>query len=393
VNSMKILILRHYPMTEGPSMKAFADQLVYGLMARGHSVAQLTAPTIFGRLLHKSHPLSKWLGYIDQFVLFPPYLWFRTRFLDRPSLTVLSDQALGPWLFSLHRIPTIVHCHDLLALESAQGYQPYNKLGLTGKIYQSFIYSGFLRAPCFISVSESTRQSLEAKLDKAPLLSTVIYNPLPDRFHRLSLDEALSVTSRYLPGLIPFSFILHIGRNWYKNRMGVLAIWEHLSQRNRTYPLVLVGALDTTMLSWLESRPHMRPNLYVLESPPNDLIIALYSLAACLLFPSHSEGFGWPILEAIACGCPVITTNRAPMTEVGGSLVTYLPPAPPPPYSLQKWAFDAALTVESVLIAEQHNDIAWQREAQQYINKFNHTTWLDHVEKAYQRSLLLQSCC
>jgi glycosyltransferase involved in cell wall biosynthesis len=39
----------------------------------------------------------------------------------------------------------------------------------------------------------------------------------------------------------------------------------------------------------------------------------------CGLFPSREEGFGWPILEAQACGCPVITTDRAPMTEIAGT--------------------------------------------------------------------------
>jgi glycosyltransferase involved in cell wall biosynthesis len=44
-----------------------------------------------------------------------------------------------------------------------------------------------------------------------------------------------------------------------------------------------------------------------------------------LLFPSLAEGFGWPIAEAMACGCPVLTTGEAPMTEVGGDAARYLP--------------------------------------------------------------------
>ena len=45
-----------------------------------------------------------------------------------------------------------------------------------------------------------------------------------------------------------------------------------------------------------------------------------------LLFPSLAEGFGWPVAEAQACGCPVVTSNRAPMTEVGGLAATYIDP-------------------------------------------------------------------
>jgi glycosyltransferase involved in cell wall biosynthesis len=52
--------------------------------------------------------------------------------------------------------------------------------------------------------------------------------------------------------------------------------------------------------------------------PDNELLEALYSSALVLLYPSRFEGFGWPIIEAQACGCPVICSNREPMAEVGG---------------------------------------------------------------------------
>merc|ERR1711912_68703 len=54
-----------------------------------------------------------------------------------------------------------------------------------------------------------------------------------------------------------------------------------------------------------------------------------YSSATALLFPSLQEGFGWPIIEAQACGCPVFTSNRPPMTEVGGEAALYINPNNP----------------------------------------------------------------
>jgi len=55
------------------------------------------------------------------------------------------------------------------------------------------------------------------------------------------------------------------------------------------------------------------------EEPDNELLEALYSSALVLLYPSRFEGFGWPIIEAQACGCPVICSDREPMSEVGGA--------------------------------------------------------------------------
>jgi len=100
-------------------MRAFADQIASGLRRRGHRVKELTAPVLLGRVLPRSHPGAKWLGYIDQFLIFPPWLCLQARLLPRASLCVLVDHALGPWLPCLGSRAHMVPCHDLLALEAA----------------------------------------------------------------------------------------------------------------------------------------------------------------------------------------------------------------------------------------------------------------------------------
>ena len=60
------------------------------------------------------------------------------------------------------------------------------------------------------------------------------------------------------------------------------------------------------------------PRVKEIVSPSSALLRALYSKASALLFTSLVEGFGWPIIEAQACGCPVITSNREPMKSIGG---------------------------------------------------------------------------
>jgi glycosyltransferase involved in cell wall biosynthesis len=66
--------------------------------------------------------------------------------------------------------------------------------------------------------------------------------------------------------------------------------------------------------------------MHMLCDCDNEDLRALYSAADALLFPSLAEGFGWPIAEAQACGCPVVTSARAPMNDVGGKAAIYIDP-------------------------------------------------------------------
>ncbi len=81
-----------------------------------------------------------------------------------------------------------------------------------------------------------------------------------------------------------------------------------------------------------------------------DAIEAAYASARALLFPSHAEGFGWPIVEAQACGCPVLTTDDAPMNEIGGPQALYLPRLHPGD-DWQAWARQGADLLATLLAA------------------------------------------
>jgi glycosyltransferase involved in cell wall biosynthesis len=68
----------------------------------------------------------------------------------------------------------------------------------------------------------------------------------------------------------------------------------------------------------------LEQHVVCLSNPPTEVIQALYSVAAALLFPSLYEGFGWPPVEAQACGCPVVASNAGSLAEVlGGSALTF----------------------------------------------------------------------
>jgi glycosyltransferase involved in cell wall biosynthesis len=387
---MRILLLRHYTLSEGPSMRIFADQISTGLRGRGYRVQEFTAPVLLGRLLPRTHAAAKWLGYLDQFLIFPPWLWLRARLLPRGSLCVLADQALGPWLPWLGGRAHVVHCHDLLALEASFGLQPFHRLSRSGLFYQRWILQGFRKGRCFLSVSAATQAALERHLPHRPQISAVLHNPLASRFRVIPKDQAAASVRQACPRLNQQPFLFHIGLNWYKNRVGVLEIWDHLQKQGFPQHLVLVGSADRALQSWLEARPQLCTWLHVLVHADDDLVVALYNRAAALLFPSHGEGFGWPILEALACGCPVITTDRPPMTEVGGEAVTTIPPAPPPPEPLEDWAREAAQQVQQVLTRSTAEQERIRQLGFAQARRFQLEPWLDQLESHYQQALALQ---
>lgn len=386
---MKIIVLRHYPPSVGPSMLAFADLVTHGMRKRGHQVTELTPPFWLGGWLPQRTPWH-WLGYVDQFLIFPPILWWRLRSLSPQSLIVLTDQALGPWMFVVRQHPHVVHVHDMLALEGSLGMLPEHHPGVSGRIYQRWIRHGFRHALCFLSVSAATRLALQGHLSRIPLLSEVLHNPLPSRFGPLPAEAVEAVLKRALPQLQVRRFLLHIGRNWYKNRLGVLAIWERLANRYEDLDLVLVGGLNPAERNFLQVRPFLSHRLLVLERASDELIVVLYNGAAGLLFPSHYEGFGWPILEALACGCPVFTTDRAPMSEVGGKAAVYLPPCPPEPELFTAWANQCAELVAENLEIDEAEAMARRQHGMTWAHAFDQQHWLDQLERHYHRALALQ---
>jgi glycosyltransferase involved in cell wall biosynthesis len=88
--------------------------------------------------------------------------------------------------------------------------------------------------------------------------------------------------------------------------------------------IVLVGAASTIFSAKVSTR--QEPNIHYAGYVGDDELAALYGAALCLVFPSRTEGFGIPPLEAMARGCPVIASNAASLLEVGGAAVAYVDP-------------------------------------------------------------------
>ncbi|MDD5350262.1 MAG: glycosyltransferase family 1 protein [Chthoniobacteraceae bacterium] len=317
------------------SMKLFPEMLLRGLRERDVPAELLRPRTVFGKLAPWAGRLGKWLFYIDKFLLFPVVLSWRLRREKGGFVVHICDHSNGMYVPRVACWPHLVTCHDVMPIRSALGEVPQNPTSRTGRLFQRLILAGLRKAGCIACVSHATQEHLLRVARIPPGRCRVILNGLHYPYTPMPVPEARARVARLLGGEVP-PFVLHVGGDaWYKNRGGLLAMYAALRRRARAQGaepprLVCAGPpLRRELIPFAAEDPAMQHDVVALQGASNEDLRALYSLAECLLFPSWDEGFGWPIVEAQACGCRVVTTGRAPMTEVGGAPAFYIDPADP----------------------------------------------------------------
>ncbi|MGO4331250.1 glycosyltransferase [Cupriavidus sp. 2TAF22] len=382
---MKIILLGHPSFFGSHSMDRFAAMIVEGMRARGHQ-AELWRPAAVMCRLPAREGLSKWLGYIDQYILFPMVALWRLRRVDKDVLLVLADHALGIWMPLLRNRPHVVHCHDFIALRTLAGEFPEHGLSRSGRTYQQLIRWGLTQAKAFVTVSNKTMRDLRRLHPCPPEAAWVVYNGMNYPFRRVGTTQALACLQRAGVAADAQGMLVHIGGNqWYKNREGVLALYLAYCRKCRTSPLALwmIGGDPTAEMRAEAARAAgLGGSVRFLTGLPTEAVQAAYSLAAVMLFPSLEEGFGWPIIEAMACGAPVLTTNRAPMTEIGGGLVQLVEPLAEG--DMEGWAQRAAHVLAGMLAwpAQRRAEIAARSIA--WAKLFSADKALDQYESIYQ---------
>lgn len=330
--------------------------------------------------------IKKWFGYVDQFILFPLLILYRARSLPKETLFVFSDHSLGPWMKLVQHKPNVMHCHDFLAQHIAQGKVPGQSIGLTGKWYQAYIRKGFTKGRNFISISDKTRNDLH-DLVKHPLItSAMVYNGVAKRFNRKEIWQARKLLSQQIGKDVSDGYIVHVGGNqWYKNRAGVIRLYDALRDATKTsVPLILIGSKPTVELQALFVNSKYKDCIYFLTGMDDDFIPQAYSGATFLLFPSKAEGFGLPIVEAMASGCPVVTTAESPMTEAGGDAAIFIPRIDSTDLNYENCLKNAVETIGHFLeFSEEERDDVIKRGLKN-AERFDSNTMLDQIEKIYK---------
>jgi glycosyltransferase involved in cell wall biosynthesis len=310
---MKVLLLGNYLSDRQESMQRFATLMQEGLTEHGHDVMVLRPPAVVGRLLPGARGVSKWLGYLDKYLLFPLQLRSAASGVEVVHICDHSNAMYSQWCGDT---PCVVTCHDMLAVRGAMGEQTDCPASFTGRWLQRWIVRGLSRAGMVASVSSATSADVEKIVGGPEHTRCVILNARNYPYRRISREEARERLQRATALDLSRPYVMHVGSNLErKNRPGVIRSFA-LASREADLQLVLVGPELNAPLKELLRTEGIAERTTVVVKPDNDVLEALYNLALALFFPSRYEGFGWPLIEAQACGCPVICSRCAPFAEV-----------------------------------------------------------------------------
>lgn len=340
-SSLRITLVGNFVPDRQESMLRFGGLFEAGMQARGHAIETLS-PTLGLAKLARPYRYGGWpkyLGYYDKFVTFPRRLRSHVR-RTRPDVVHIVDHANAVYAKAAADTRVVTTVHDLLQIRAARGEIPQQQVGRFGRGYQAWILRHIGELPLAVCVSQKTADDLHRLTGISGERVAVIPNALNHAYAPMDREVAVrQLAGRFQGEPARMSrwtraqgrFILNVGGGqWYKNRPALLDIYAQLRQSLSPAPvLVMVGKPLSSEDEARARRLGIADDVWVISGVTNEELQAFYSAAELLIFPSWEEGFGWPIAEAQACGCPVATSNRPPMNEVGGRSAIYFDPASP----------------------------------------------------------------
>lgn len=208
---------------------------------------------------------------------------------------------------------------------------------LKRRMWHSFINPRKLAksADQIIAVSDSTASDIMShfKIEEEKIFR--ICNGVSDEMIELDRNDPklIEVKERYH---LPFNFILYLGTvEPRKNIPAIVKAFDQLKMLNRAelnkYKLVIAGGMGWKTQDILKCgrEAQFTDDIIFTSCITNEDKAAVYTLASLFVYPSHFEGFGIPVLEAMRCGLPVITSNSSSLSEVVGSAAIMIDPDKP----------------------------------------------------------------
>jgi glycosyltransferase involved in cell wall biosynthesis len=325
---LKVAVIADLLEEQWPSMDLVAEMLVEHLRSehRGQIEPTLIRPRLHARLTRL--PRAGGIAFaVDRFA---------NRLWDYPHVTReaagrfdlfhVVDHSYSQLVHTLPPQRTLVTCHDLDTFRSVlePGLEPRSVLfrAMTRRILAGLCKAGHIACD-----TEATRDALVAKAGVDPVRTSVVLNgphpsssPVPEPAADVEAARVLGPAGRTTD-------LLHVGSTIARKRIDVLLrVVAAVRRQHPDVRLVRVGGPFTA-----EQRAHVRElgledAIVVLPFLDRSTLAAVYRRSALVLLPSEREGFGLPVLEALACGTPIVASDIDALREVGGAAVEYCPP-------------------------------------------------------------------
>jgi glycosyltransferase involved in cell wall biosynthesis len=310
----------------GPRPSGIAE-VVRGLIDH---VPQLAPDLRFLLLRHPGHPgqLSDAPNVVEQVVWQaangPATMWWL------PEVVDLTKVDLFHATFNIMPaglpMPCVVTIHDIMRLT----HPAWCRTGLRGAVERLFYGHGLRRAvrcaDAIAAISTATATQIAAYHPAAAERTIVTLSGVSDHFRPVAPDPAMLAAL----GLAPERpFVLTVGQDApYKNHEGALRGFAAAFAGDGGIDLVVVQRRGPrrARLESLAAALGVAGRVHFLPVVDGDALVTLYSAARVLLHPSFAEGFGNPVAEAMACGCPVVTSMTSSMPEVAGGAAMLVDP-------------------------------------------------------------------
>jgi glycosyltransferase involved in cell wall biosynthesis len=310
-NQLRIAVLHNYRDEQQPSMRLYAERLGEALRRRKVQVTRVRPPGVVPKAWRdRSGAWKKVDGYLGRFAVYPRVV--RTLDVD---VTHVVDHGQGYLVANLDARRTVVTCHDVILLALAAGRIGAARVPPIALQLFRLSVEIMKRAAVVVADSTQTKRDLVRFVGIDPERVTVVFPGLNQLF---APDEARGLALRRRYGLGSGAVLLQVGGIFYKNLPGILRVLGRLRKGGLDVRLARVGPALGGSDRALAEQLGLADSVLELGMMADADLPALYNAVDLLLFPSLYEGFGWPPLEAMASGTPVVCSRAGSLDEVVG---------------------------------------------------------------------------
>ena len=377
---MRVALICDFAEENWPSMDLAAEMLMENLAAKWASRVEVERirPSMKRRFVRLPRfGKTQWAYSADRllnrFCDYPRYL---TRIRGKFDLYHIVDHSYSHLVHALPAEPTIVSCYDLDTFRCLLNSESEPRSSIF-KLMTSRILDGFRLAAKVSCASAATRDEIAAH-GLVPLGRTTV---IPLGAHPACVawpDPAADMEVSRMLG--PFDLaaidIVHVGAPIARKRIDVML--RVLARLRVSFPgirLIRVGGPLSTPLKALAERLELNRSIVTMPFVSRRVLAAVYRRAAMLVLPSEREGFGLPIVEAMACGTPVVVSDLPVLREVAGPSATFCRVA-----EIASWT-DAMVA----LLEERHEKPErWRERKLAAISWARRFSWREHARKTVQ---------